>query len=409
MAVSTEETVRKEACMSFEMIAKTLQGLEGILADELRELGAEQVQEGCRSVSFRGDKAMLYKANFHCRTALRILLPLVEFKVVEPSHIYDALSQFEWSKYMQPTMSFVVDTVAYSSCVTNTRFACYRVKDAVVDYWKKKGDIRPAVNAESPDLYLHLHVSEDKATLSLDSSGESLHKRGYRVVQLETPLNEVLAAGLILLTGWRGETNFIDPMCGSGTFLTEAAMIALNIPPGMYRKSFAFEKWLDFDAGLFAEISEDDSKERPFDFCCYGYDISPMAVDATKKNVESAGLSQYVKVSRRPLQLFSDPPLPAILVTNPPYGERLKVRDLTEVYKLLGERLKHQFTGGSAWVLGYRDECFVQIGLHPSAKFHVFNGQLPCEFRSYELFAGTNKEHKTLMAQSFTPKKGGTR
>jgi putative N6-adenine-specific DNA methylase len=395
--------------MNFEMVAKTLQGLEGILADELRELGAEQVQEGCRSVSFYGDKAMLYKANFHCRTALRILLPLMEFKVSNPNQIYDTLLLFEWSKYMEPTMSFVVDTVAHSAYVTNTRFACYRVKDAIVDYWNSKGGTRPTVNAESPDLYIHLHIFEDKVTLSLDSSGESLHKRGYRVVQLETPLNEVLAAGLILLTGWRGETNFIDPMCGSGTFLTEAAMIALNIPPGMYRKSFAFEKWLDFDPDLFAEIAEDDSKERPFNFCCYGYDLSPMAVEATKKNVESAGLSQYIKVIRRPLQLFADPPQPAILVTNPPYGERLKVRDLGEVYSLLGERLKHQFTGGSAWILGYRDECFAQIGLHPSAKFHIFNGQLPCEFRGYELFAGTKKEYKTLTAQSFTPKKRAQR
>jgi putative N6-adenine-specific DNA methylase len=395
--------------MSFEMIAKTLQGLEGVLADELRELGAEQVQEGCRSVSFQGDKAMLYKANFHCRTALRILVPLTGFQANTPDDIYETLLDFKWSEYMRPDMSFVVDSVAHSSRITNTHFVCYRVKDAIVDYWKAKGEARPSVNLGSPDLYVHLHISEDKVTLCLDSSGESLHKRGYRVVSLETPLNEVLAAGLILLTGWRGESNFIDPMCGSGTFLTEAAMIALNIPPGMYRKSFAFEKWLDFEPELFADISEDDSKERSFDFCCYGYDISPMAIEGTKKNVESAGLSQYIKVSRRPLQLFANPPLPAVLVTNPPYGERLKVRDLTEVYKLLGERLKHQFTGGTAWILGYREECFTQIGLHPSAKFHVFNGQLPCEFHGYELFAGTNKEHKTLITQRLTIQKGGQR
>lgn len=381
------------------MIAKTLQGLEGVLANELRELGAEHVQEGCRSVTFSGDKALLYKANFHCRTALRILLPITEFPATDPDDIYRALSLFDWSRYMNPSMSFVVDTVAHSNRITHTHFACHRVKDAIVDFWKRKGDIRPSVNLENPDLYFHLHISQTKATLLLDSSGESLHKRGYRVASLETPLNEVLAAGLILLTGWRGQSHFIDPMCGSGTFLTEAAMIALNIPPGIFRNSFAFEKWLDFEPELFADISEDDTNERPFDFCCYGYDLSPAAVDATKKNVESARLDQYIKVNRRPLQLFADPPSPAILVTNPPYGERLKVRDLTEVYALLGERLKHHFTGGSAWILGYREECFDQIGLRPSTKIHVFNGQLPCEFRGYELFAGSNKDHKTRIAQ----------
>jgi putative N6-adenine-specific DNA methylase len=385
--------------MSFEMVAKTLQGLEGVLAAELRGFGAEDVQEGCRSVSFRGDKGMLYKANFHCRTALRVLRPLTQFKVTSADMIYTQLVEFEWGEYMRETMSFAVDTVSYSPFVTNSRFANYRVKDAIVDYWKGKCGVRPSVNVESPDIYVHLHINGEDATVSLDSSGESLHKRGYRVAATETPLNEVLAAGLILSTGWRGESHFVDPMCGSGTFLTEAAMIALNIPPGLFRKSFAFEKWLDFDADLFAHISEDDSGERAFDFCCSGYDISPDAVEATKRNVESAGLSQYIKVYCRPLQLFANPPHPAILVTNPPYGERLKVRDLTALYELIGERLKHHFTGGTAWILGYRDECFSHIGLHPSAKLQVFNGQLECQFRGYEMFAGTNKEYKTLLAR----------
>ncbi|MDR2791155.1 MAG: THUMP domain-containing protein [Tannerellaceae bacterium] len=386
--------------MSFEMVAKTLQGLEGVLAAELRDLGAEEVQEGCRSVSFKGDMTILYKANFHCRTALRVLRPLLRFNVENADTIYAVLVKFEWAKYMRATTSFTVDTVSHSSLVTNSRFASYRVKDAIADYWKGKCGQRPSVNVESPDLYIHLHVSGDEATLSLDSSGESLHKRGYRVAATDTPLNEVLAAGLILFTGWRGECHLVDPMCGSGTFLTEAAMIALNIPPGLFRKSFAFEKWLDFDADLFAAISEDDSGEQAFDFCCYGYDISAEAVAVTKRNVESAGLSQYIKVCRRPLQLFADPPHPAMLVTNPPYGERLKVRDLTELYGLLGERLKHHFIGGKAWILGYRDDCFTHIGLHPSKKLRVLNGQLECQFRGYEMFAGTNKEHKTLMAHS---------
>jgi putative N6-adenine-specific DNA methylase len=237
-------------------------------------------------------------------------------------------------------------------------------------------------------------ISHDDCTLSIDSSGESLHKRGYRVDQTEAPLNEVLAAGMILKTGWRGESHFVDPMCGSGTLLIEAAMIALNIPPGVYRKEFAFEKWIDFDRELFERIYNDESDERAFTFKCHGSDISPLAIETAEKNIRSAGLMKYMELKTLPFQQYNEAPQPGIMVTNPPYGERLSMRNLSELYTMIGERMKHVFTGYDVWILSYKEECFEKISLRPSEKIALMNGSLDCEYRCYKMFEGTNREYK---------------
>ena len=378
----------------FDLVAKTLYGLEDVLADELRALGAEGVETGRRMVAFRGDKAMLYKANFHCRTALRILKPVARFRAENADEVYEAVKAVEWERYLSPERTFAVDAVIYSENFRHSKFVAYRTKDAIADRFKERTGQRPSVRLSNPDMAIHIHISHNDCTLALDSSGESLHRRGYRVEQGEAPLNEVLAAGMILLTGWRGESHFVDPMCGSGTLLIEAAMIALNIPPGVYRKGFAFERWPDFDRELFESIYNDDSGEHDFEFLCHGTDISADAIRRTERNVRSAGLSRYITLRTMPFQQFMRAPQPAILVTNPPYGERIAADNIGELYGMIGERLKHVFMGCQAWILSYRDECFDHIGLRPNAKLQLMNGELTCEYRGYELFAGTNKDYR---------------
>ena len=378
----------------FDLVAKTLYGLEDVLADELRALGAEAVETGRRMVAFRGDKAMLYKANFHCRTALRILKPVARFRAENADEVYEAVKAVEWERYLSPERTFAVDAVIYSENFRHSKFVAYRTKDAIADRFKERTGQRPSVRLSNPDMAIHIHISHNDCTLALDSSGESLHRRGYRVEQGEAPLNEVLAAGMILLTGWRGESHFVDPMCGSGTLLIEAAMIALNIPPGVYRKGFAFERWPDFDRELFETIYNDDSGERDFEFLCHGADISADATRRTERNVRSAGLSRYITLRTMPFQQFMRAPQPAILVTNPPYGERIAADNIGELYGMIGERLKHVFMGCQAWILSYRDECFDHIGLRPNTKLQLMNGELTCEYRGYELFAGTNKDYR---------------
>jgi len=380
---------------SFEMIAKTLYGLEDTLAGELIELGANNVQIGRRMVSFEGNKELLYKANFHCRTALRILKPFAYFKAQNPDEIYEQVKKLNWTELLPEKKTFAIDTVVYSETFTHSKFVAYRTKDAIVDYFAEQEKPRPSVRINNPDLQLHLHISHNECSLSFDSSGESLHKRGYRVENGDAPLNEVLAAGMIMKTGWKGESNFVDPMCGSGTLLIEAALIALNIAPGVFRNQFAFEKWDDFDTELFEHVSSDDSCEKPFKYKCYGSDISIDAITAATKNVKSAGLSQYIELKIKPLQKITESPGKGILITNPPYGERLNPRDLMGIYAMIGERLKHVFAGYDAWIISASEEGLENIGLKPASKIKLINGALDCEYRQYKLFSGKHKEFKT--------------
>ncbi|MCI6503169.1 MAG: THUMP domain-containing protein [Prevotella sp.] len=380
--------------MEFEMIAKTFMGLEDILAQELVELGANNVEKGRRMVAFTGDKALMYRANFALRTAIRILKPIKHFRAKSADQVYDHIKEIDWSKYIGDGKTFSVDSVVYSEEFSNSRFVTYKVKDAIVDQFRERTGKRPNISVADADIRLNIHISEDKATVSLDSSGDSLHRRGYRQEAVEAPLNEVLAAGMILMTGWKGETDFIDPMCGSGTLAIEAALIARNIAPGVFRKKYAFEKWHDFDAALFDEIYNDDSREREFEHHIYGYDIDYLAVNMSKANVKAAGLSADITIEQQDFKDFKGHEGKAIIVTNPPYGERISTPNLLETYKMIGERLKHAFKEGEAWILSYREECFQQIGLKPSVKIPLYNGSLECEYRKYSIFDGKLKNFR---------------
>ncbi len=380
--------------MEFELIAKTFMGLEPVLAQELTLLGANNVQIGRRMVSFTGNKEMMYRANFQLHTAIRILKPIKHFKAASAEDVYNEIKQVDWSRYIERGKTFSVDSVVYSEEFRNSRFVTYKVKDAIVDQFRESTGTRPNISVSNPDIRLHIHISDNDATLSLDSSGESLHRRGYRQESVEAPLNEVLAAGMILLTGWKGDTDFIDPMCGSGTLLIEAALIARNMSPGVFRKEYAFEKWPDFDQELFDTIYNDESQERAFEHHIYGYDIDMKVVNTARLNVRAAGLTKDITVEQADFKNFVKPQQPCIMVTNPPYGERISTPNLLATYKMIGERLKHEFAGNDAWILSYREECFEQIGLKPSIKTPLFNGSLECEFRKYALFDGKMKDFR---------------
>lgn len=313
--------------------------------------------------------------------------------------MYEQIKAIHWEDYLDIDKTFAVDAVVFSEEFRHSKFVSYKVKDAIVDYFRDAYDKRPSVRISKPDVLLNIHIAETKCTLSLDSSGESLHRRGYRQEAVEAPLNEVLAAGMILMSGWHGECDLIDPMCGSGTIPIEAALIARNIAPGVFRKEFAFEKWIDFDQDLFDKIYNDDSQEREFAHKIYGYDNNPKANEIATHNIKAAGVSKDVTLKLQPFQQFEQPKEKAVIITNPPYGERISTNDLLGLYSMIGERLKHAFTGNTAWILSYREECFDQIGLKPTAKIPLFNGALECEFRKYEIFDGKYKEFKSRKAK----------
>ena len=384
----------------FELIAKTFMGLEPVLAKELTQLGANNVQIGRRMVSFTGNKEMMYRANFSLHTAIKILKPIAHFKAQSADDVYEEIKKIDWTEYLDNDRTFAVDSVVFSEEFRHSKFVSYKVKDAIVDQFREKTGSRPNISVANPDLRLHIHIADvapgkSECTLCLDSSGESLHRRGYRQESVEAPLNEVLAAGMILMTGWKGETDFIDPMCGSGTLLVEAALIARNMAPGLFRKEYAFEKWPDFDADLFDHIYNDDSKEREFTHHIYGYDIDIKAVNTARLNVKAAGLTADITIEEQDFKNFTQPKEKSILVCNPPYGERISTPDLLGTYRMIGERLKHQFLNNDAWILSYREECFEQIGLKPSIKIPVYNGSLECEFRKYQIFDGKLKDYRS--------------
>ena len=349
---------------------------------------------------------MMYKANFCLRTAIRILKPIKHFKAQNADEVYEQVKAIKWENYLDTEKTFAVDAVVFSEEFRHSKFVSYKVKDAIVDYFRENYNQRPSVRISKPDVLLNIHIAQNTCTLSLDSSGESLHRRGYRQEAVEAPLNEVLAAGMILMTGWRGECDLIDPMCGSGTIPIEAALIARNIAPGVFRQEFAFEKWPDFDQDLFDRIYNDDSQEREFEHKIFGYDNNPKANEIAVHNVKAAGVSRDVILKLQPFQQFEQPQEKSIIITNPPYGERISTNDLLGLYSMIGERLKHAFVGNDAWILSYREECFDQIGLKASQKVPLFNGALECEFRKYQLFDGKYKQFKEENAENNPEEQG---
>lgn len=390
---------------TFSMLAKTFKGLEEVLAQELIALGANEVQLERRAVSFRGDKALLYRANLCLRTALRILVPIASFKAKDTDALYNQLKKINWSAYMQSTTTFAIDATVYSETFRNSRFVTYRVKDAIADYWLEKENQRPSVSTREPDLLINIHIGNEQVTVSLDSSGESLHKRGYRVATTEAPISEVLAAGMLLMAGWNGQSDLYDPMCGSGTFLIEAALIARNIAPGVFRSAYAFEKWPDFDADLWSDIYNDDSHERDFTHKIYGSDASFYAIQQAAKNIKAAGVQKDIELKQIRIeeikwsndaingQMVNDKMVNALVMLNPPYGERLHSnKEMEDLYTAIGSTLKHQFAGATAWIISSNAAAMKCIGLKPSKKYHLLNGELDCQFNRYDLFAGKRND-----------------
>lgn len=378
---------------SFKIIVKTLAGLENVLANELSELGLQNVEVGRRAVHCTGNLESLYRINMQCRTALKVLKPIHEFEAQNADEVYEAVKSLDWENFLALDKSFLIDSVVFSTNFSHSKFVAYKVKDAIADYFMAKYDKRPSVGLSNPDLRINIHIAEDQCTLSLDSSGESLHKRGWRSGQTDAPINEVLAAGILLMAGWKGQCDFYDPMCGSGTFLVEALMIAKNIAPGLYRDSFAFEKWKDFDQDLLDSIYNDDSTEREFAYNIYGSDIHPPAVKIAEENIKSAGFSKYITLTNESFANVEPLGEKGMLVTNPPYGDRLQMPGLNFLYETIGERLKHHFVGFDAWIISHKEECFNNIGLRPSQRINLLNGSLECQLRQYEMFGGTKKDH----------------
>ena len=380
---------------NFKMLAKTLYGFEAILAKELRKLGAQEVEEGNRSVQFVGDKGFLYKANLCLRTALKIVKPIHRGTVRNDQELYQLFYDFPWQDYLDVTDSFVIDSLVFGELFTHSQYASQKAKDGIVDRFRDATGQRPDVNLNRPDLRINLHIQGDQCTISLDSSGTSLHQRGYRTATNIAPLNEVLAAGLIQLSGWRGETDFLDPMCGSGTLVIEAAMLAAHIPANINRKAFAFQKWRDWDAALFETIRDSQLKKviNPH-IKIKGSDKAPSAIEKARQNFANANLSDFITIEKSDFfQIEKDGTTPLHILTNPPYGERLE-GDINAIYQSIGDTLKLSFPNTNAWMITSNMEAMKFIGLRPSRKIKLFNGKLESRLLFFPIYQGTKRIHK---------------
>lgn len=377
---------------NYKMTAKTFFGFEEILARELQILGAQQVEIGTRVVSFKGDKGFMYKANLALRTALKILKPIKTFKAHNDKALYEGIRAIDWSDYLTEHNTFLVETTLHSENFNHSQFVALKTKDAIVDQFRDLNGKRPSIDKDFPDLQIHVHIDRDNVTVSLDSSGASLHHRGYRTATNIAPINEVLAAGMLILAGWEGKSHFLDPMCGSGTILAEAAMIACNVPANINRKEFGFEKWKDWDAELFDNIMESLLKKtREFHYTITGYDKAPSAVSKAKDNVRNANLDEYITISN---ENFFDSKKenegPLHMVFNPPYGERLDI-DMERFYREIGDTLKQNYPNTNAWFITANLEALKFVGLKPSRKIKLFNGKLEARLVKYEMYEGSKK------------------
>ena len=380
---------------NFKMVAKTLFGFEELLAKELTQLGAQSVKIGVRHVSFVGDKGFMYKANMGIRTAIKILKPISTFKVINETELYNKINALPWENYLKSDGTLAVGATLNGDTFTHSQYVALKTKDAIVDRFRDQTGERPNVDLRFPDLKIDIHIDRHFCTVSLDSSGESLHKRGYKIATNIAPINEVLAAGLVMLSGWDGQSDFMDPMCGSGTVLVEAAMIACNIPPNLMRNEFGFERWEDWDVDLFEKIEESLlSKTRDFHHKIMGFDKSPSAVEKAIQNVENSKLDDFIYIKHEDFfktQKGGDAHLH--MVFNPPYGERLDI-DMESFYGSIGSTLKHKYPGTNAWMISSNMEALKYIGLRPSRKIKLFNAKLEAKFVKYEMYQGTKKTHK---------------
>ena len=380
---------------NFKMLAKTFFGFEEILAKELRQLGAQEVEIGNRAVSFVGDKGFMYKANLCLRTALKILKPIHTATIESDNDLYQLFYDFPWTDYLEVDSKFVIDSVVYGELFTHSQYASQKAKDGLVDRFRDEFQARPSVEMNRPDLRINLHIQNDQCTISLDSSGASLHHRGYRTATNIAPLNEVLAAGLIQLSGWKGNTDFYDPMCGSGTILIEAALFSCKIPANINRKSFAFEKWKDWDESLMETIKISQLKKiiNP-NVQIKGSDKAPSAVEKAIQNVENANLSDFITIEKKDFfQVEKETKGPLHLLTNPPYGERLE-GDMNVLYQGIGDSFKQSFPNTQAWMISSNMEALKHVGLRPSRKIKLFNGKLESRLLLYPIYEGTKRIHK---------------
>ncbi len=375
--------------------AKTLKGLEPLLAEELNTLGAVRTEIGNRGVTFFGGMALMYRVNLASRLSLRVLLPIFQFDATDPETLYRKVKRFDWSRYLDNRMTFAIDPVVHSPHFKHSQYVAQKVKDAIADRFRELTSLRPSVNREQPDLLINVHISGKQVTISLDSSGGSLHRRGYRtgLGHFQAPLNEVLAAGMVMITGWKGQTPFLDPMCGSGTLAIEAALIAANIPPGIFRKQYGFENWKDFDRDLMEHVVQNLGPEREVEVPIIARDKDPEAVKLTRRQVNQMDLKHLVRVERG--DFFTTEGMEGItLVFNPPYGERMRADDLEQLYSEIGTTLKHKYPGSDAWVLSSSKKALGNVGLKPAGKHPLFNGSLECSYVNYRTFLGSWKDHK---------------
>lgn len=377
---------------NFKMMAKTLYGFEPLLAKELRNLGAGRVEEGVRNVTFEGDMGFMYKANLCLRTALKVYKPISTFRVFNEKDLYKSIYELDWPQFFGADKTFAIDTTMSSEVFNNSMFVSLKAKDAIVDKFREVERQRPNVDSQDPDVRINIHIHQNTCTVSLDSSGNSLHQRGYRILTNIAPINEVLAAGLLLASAWDGHTDFLDPMCGSGTFLIEAAMIACNIPANINREAYAFMHWKDYDAELHEKIVEASLKKtREFHHKIIGYDKAPSAVRKAQENVENANLAEYITIDRKDFFRTEKPVEGKLhMVFNPPYGERLPI-EVDEFYAKIGDTLKQQYPGTDAWMITSNLEALKHVGLRPSRKIKAYNGKLEARLVKYEIYEGSKK------------------
>ncbi len=378
---------------NYTMVAKTQYGLEETLAQELRNLGAGNVKIGVRSVSFEGDQGFMYKANLNLRTAIKVLVPVKGFQVRNEKELYQKVYEMPWDKFISHSNTLAIDATVHSEIFNHSKFIALKTKDAIVDKFRNTEGRRPNIDVKHPDLRVNVHIQEDRCTISLDSSGQSLHRRGYRSATNIAPINEVLAAGMLLLSGWDGQCDFLDPMCGSGTIAIEAAMIACNIPANINRKEFAFERWQDYDEDLFEKIMESSLKKtREFHHKIIGIDKAPSAVRKARQNMRNANLDDYIHIEERNFFDSSkgDAEKPLQIVFNPPYGERLTI-EMESFYKNIGDTLKQGYPNTQAWMITSNLEALKHVGLRPSRKIKLYNGKLESKLVRYEMYAGSKK------------------
>lgn len=373
-------------------IAKTFAGMEAVLAEELLSLGAQEVKPVVRGVSFEGSTSLMYKINYQSRLALRILFVVKTFPFRNESDLYNGIHKIGWEEYMDATGSLAIDAVSFHHKIKHALYLSQLAKDAIVDRFRNREGQRPSVDLISPDVRIHVHIDQQEATIALDSSSTPLFKRGYRLGTIDAPINEVLAAGLLALTGWNGEQPLHDPMCGSGTFLIEAAMKMTNTPAGKYRRDFGFMSWKNFDEALWREVKiKADEAVVPLRTTITGSDVSRKALSMARRNLQEAGFSNDVTLELQDFFKRTEN-FTGTIITNPPYDERLNLEDVEDFYKNIGKALKHTCTDSDAWIITSNMEAINFIGLRPSRKIKVFNGKLECRFLEYKLYSGSKKQ-----------------